>query len=188
MSVCLCVRVCVRAHHMYLVDSRMHVCTHEIYAYTMGFVCGSSALATLTPSCPLSLARALPVAQRRSLCVFLSFSSVRTNAMTRRWQMHTESLDAALADRLIETAEKMHQSREASFSFASEVEQVRQLCARRACARACVCACARFSFPLSVSLSPPLSLSPCVWVCGCAFVRTCVRACVCVCAGACACD
>ena len=44
--------------------------------------------------------------------------------------MHTESLDAALADRLIETAEKMHQSREASFSFASEVEQVRQLCAR----------------------------------------------------------
>ena len=144
----------------------------------MGFVCGSSALATLTPPCPQSLARALPVAQRRSLCVFLSFSSVRTNAMTRRWQMHTESLDAALADRLIETAEKMHQSREASFSFASEVEQVRQLCARVR-ARVRVYAHAPVSLPLSPCLSPPLFLF--LLVCGCVGVRSCVRACVCVC-------
>ena len=97
--------------------------------------------------------------------------------------MHTESLDAALADRLIETAEKMHQSREASFSFASEVEQVRQLCARvrarvRAYARAPV------SLPLSPCLSLPLFLFLLVcgvWVC----VRAYVRASVCVCRSLC---
>ena len=177
----MCVRARARASHLSRRQpyASMHAWNFRMYHRLRVDHLSRHAHAVL-PS--ISLAR--PACRAKALTVCLSLPPVRTNAMTRRWQMHTENLDAALADRLIETAEKIHQSREASFSFASDVEQARLLCVR---VRACVCACAHLSPPLSLSLSLPLSLSPCVYVCVCVCVcvRACVRACVRVCACVC---